>query len=225
LFHECDDAWRSGNEDAVARDRRTAPAEENSVAERLLGERIRARRRELGLTLVQVAERADLSHPFVSQIERGRAQPSMASLHRLARALGVTQDWLLAAGRPFSADQLVAVQRAGKSLVVSHAGRGTARQLLSAPGHFVPTEFSYDSQDFEEFFQHDGVEFVYVAQGALEVELGGGVDGAGSELYVLDAGDCLRYPGSVPHRWRSAQRSPTRVLMIHPDLTASGGEV
>ena len=186
----------------------------------MLGERIRIRRRELGLTLVQVAERADLSHPFLSQIERGLAQPSMASLHRVAQALGVTQDWLLATAATMSTDQPVAVQRAHEGLAVPHEGKGSARQLLSAPGHFVPTEFSYQSPEFEDFFfQHDGVEFVYIVAGILEVQLEG-------ELYTLGQGDCLRYPGTMAHRWRSGQPSPTRVLMIHPNPAApSGGPV
>ena len=36
---------------------------------------IRARRKGLGLTLVQLADRADLSHPFLSQLERGLVRP------------------------------------------------------------------------------------------------------------------------------------------------------
>ena len=38
-----------------------------------IGAAIRRRRRSLGLTLVQVAEATGLSHPFLSQLERGRS--------------------------------------------------------------------------------------------------------------------------------------------------------
>jgi transcriptional regulator with XRE-family HTH domain len=177
-----------------------------------MGERIRTRRRELGLTLVEVAERAELSHPFLSQLERGLARPSMSSLFRIARALGVSQDWLLAAGRADTGAEPVAMLRRDEGVSVPATGDGVARQLLAEPGRYIPTEFRNPSRTFEDFFEHDGGEFVYIAEGVLDVELGDG------RMFSLAAGECLRYPGSVPHRWRSGCAGPVRVLMIHTDV-------
>ena len=53
-------------------------------------------RKEGGLTLVELARLTDLSHPFLSQIERGLARPSMNSLHRISEALGTNASRLLA---------------------------------------------------------------------------------------------------------------------------------
>ena len=55
----------------------------------MLGERIRERRQELGLTLRQLGELADLSASFLSLVEKGRTSPSIASLQRIAAALQV----------------------------------------------------------------------------------------------------------------------------------------
>src|ERR1700736_2644725 len=63
----------------------------------LLGAEIRRRRREHGLTLVRLAEQAQISHPFLSQLERGLARPSMLTLARIAGALGTTQVELMLA--------------------------------------------------------------------------------------------------------------------------------
>lgn len=52
-----------------------------------LGERIRARRTALGLTLAQVADAAELSIPYVSNLERGRGNPTLGALHAVAEAL------------------------------------------------------------------------------------------------------------------------------------------
>lgn len=52
-----------------------------------LGERLRAHRRKLGLTIAQVAERAGLSMPYVSNLERGRGNPTLDALTSLAEAL------------------------------------------------------------------------------------------------------------------------------------------
>ena len=60
-----------------------------------LGDRIRARRRTLGLTLAQVAEKSGLSIPYVSNLERGRGNPTIDALRALASALGLTASDLL----------------------------------------------------------------------------------------------------------------------------------
>ena len=52
-----------------------------------LGERLRARRVALGLTLAEVAERAELSLPYVSNLERGRGNPTIEALRAIAAAL------------------------------------------------------------------------------------------------------------------------------------------
>jgi transcriptional regulator with XRE-family HTH domain len=51
------------------------------------GQRLRARRVELDLTLAEVAERSGLSLPYVSNLERGRGNPTEEALRALAEAL------------------------------------------------------------------------------------------------------------------------------------------
>lgn len=62
----------------------------------MLGERIRRKREELGLSLRELAERTDLTASFLSQIERDLADPSIKSLRRIAEALGVPVFYFLA---------------------------------------------------------------------------------------------------------------------------------
>lgn len=54
---------------------------------RELGARLRARRTALGLTLAQVADESGLSLPYVSNLERGRGNPTLEALRSVARAL------------------------------------------------------------------------------------------------------------------------------------------
>src|SRR5215210_5449080 len=54
-----------------------------------LGARVRSLRQERGWTLKQLGRKAGLSHPFLSQLERGLARPSLGSAERIARALQV----------------------------------------------------------------------------------------------------------------------------------------
>ena len=55
----------------------------------IVGKNIRTCRTHAGLTLEQLAEKADLSWPYLSEIERGRENISLDKLVRLAQALNV----------------------------------------------------------------------------------------------------------------------------------------
>jgi transcriptional regulator with XRE-family HTH domain len=61
-----------------------------------LGRRLRARRSSQGRTLASVAMQAGLSVPYVANLENGRGNPTLGSLHRLAGALGIALNDLLA---------------------------------------------------------------------------------------------------------------------------------
>lgn len=61
-----------------------------------LGDRLRQIRRQAGMTQTQLAERAKVSQQTVSKIESGRAR-STKELVKIARALGVTADYLYGA--------------------------------------------------------------------------------------------------------------------------------
>jgi transcriptional regulator with XRE-family HTH domain len=68
-----------------------------------LKDRIRTRRLALGLTLSQVADRAELSLPYIANLERGRGNPTVGALRKIAAALELPASALLgddAEGRP-----------------------------------------------------------------------------------------------------------------------------
>src|SRR3546814_19856117 len=69
----------------------------DAAANLRLGASIRHLRHARGRTLVQLAEATGLSHPFLSQLERGLAQPSLSSLRRTALALPTSPIELIAA--------------------------------------------------------------------------------------------------------------------------------
>lgn len=56
-----------------------------------LGERIRQRRDEKGITAIELARQAEISKGYLSELESGRAaRPSGTILFRIASALGTT---------------------------------------------------------------------------------------------------------------------------------------
>jgi DNA-binding XRE family transcriptional regulator len=174
-----------------------------------LGRVIRSLRRERGMTLVQVAEAAGLSQPFLSQLELGRCRPSMRSLFRIASALGTTQQTLLglAAGdRPHEPVR-------GADVPLLDVETGGARLLLHDPdGGADVTEFVGVPDQYGEFFAHGRKELLYVAHGRIEVELR--EDGV-SRFAELGPRDSLAYPGSTEHRFRRCGDAACVVLVVH----------
>lgn len=177
----------------------------DEVVLRRLGAEIRHRRRHLGLTLVDVAGRAGLSHPFLSQVERGLARPSMRSLTALAAALDTTAQALLALPEAEPVSLVDAAPEA--ALPIVDAPGGTVRSLVRGERAMLPLEFSGAPDVFEEYFVHEGEEFLYVVEGTIEVD----VDG---RLSTLTARDSLYYEGGIRHRWRRARPGAVRVILV-----------
>jgi len=67
-----------------------------SDATRILGERIRTKRNELGLSQERFALESGIHWTYVGQVERGQKNLSLHSLLRIAEALGVTPESLVA---------------------------------------------------------------------------------------------------------------------------------
>jgi transcriptional regulator with XRE-family HTH domain len=63
---------------------------------KLVGRNFARLRREKGLTQEQVEERSGFSQQYISDLERGRRNPTIITLYELARALGVSHMELVA---------------------------------------------------------------------------------------------------------------------------------
>lgn len=171
-----------------------------------VGSAIRDRRLADGLTLVALAELADLSQPFLSQVENGRARPSMSSLYRIATALGTTPQALFGNVPSDSAAVLVTADDVTVPTIATD-GESVRRLLLPGDAPFHVVELVGLATEFLDPWQHDGFEALYVLRGPIEVE----VDGART---VMATGDFLSYPATLPHRYRSAAGPDARVLLV-----------
>jgi len=60
-----------------------------------LGKNVRTRRESSGLTQEQLGDKAGLDPTYISGIERGVRNPSLLSIERLARALGISVSEIL----------------------------------------------------------------------------------------------------------------------------------
>lgn len=83
----------------------------SAAASEVVGRRIRSLRRAAGWTLEDLAERADLHPNFLGLLERGRKNPSIDVLSRVAHGLGVELASLVDAAEGRASTELRALIR------------------------------------------------------------------------------------------------------------------
>ena len=188
--------------------RKRAQQPERDVAA-MIGATIRRLRKRRGLTLVQLAASTGLSHPFLSQVERGVAWPSVQSLARVADALGVGVAVLA-----FPAGQggvSFIPHRAARPVPASEGEPHTVGRRLSNGGRVMSAlEIALDGSTWTEAAEHRGEELVHLLAGSLTVEVGG-------EPFELHRGDTLVFDGMTPHRFRTPRPRSTRALRVLAD--------
>ncbi|MFH1795271.1 MAG: XRE family transcriptional regulator [Pseudomonadota bacterium] len=167
------------------------------------GERLRTRRRELGLTLKEVADGAGLSVGFISQIERGITTPSLSSLTNVSRVLGLHVTEFLSQPRGLAPttrhDQRPHYAVGSNSLVYE-------RLSASFPGNVLNTVIIHEPPGYRsEPIAHEGEEIFYVLEGGITVEVEG-------ETHVLGVGDSLHFPSTKVHSSWNHMGSPSTIL-------------
>jgi transcriptional regulator with XRE-family HTH domain len=173
---------------------------------RVLGERIRERRKELNLTAKDFAQLAGVSPALISQIERGNTDPSLDSLRRIARALNVPL-FDLFDERP---RQHARVVRREQRMTLTAPDGGIAYERVS-PGngrlellHGVLQPGTVSSPTL--WAHPPSEECVVVVEGTVVVEIE-------DEEIVLGPGDSAYFDSARPHRYRNDTEAPARFLV------------
>lgn len=184
----------------------TVEPDAGEVARRV-GAAIREARGRAGLTLGEVARGCGLSVPFLSQVENGKALPSILTLHRVARTLGTSAHELLMHSDPSA----VSVVRMDEGPAFSFADDDSVRaRFVVRPGlGLAGSDVSAPAgAGLNEQIRQEGWKLYHVLAGEIEFTLAGGPD------LVLRPGDTLCHDGTIPHRWRVLGTEPARFLVI-----------
>ncbi len=105
---------------------RAVPAAREPLWRDVVGEVLREERQAGARTLQDVADRARISMPYLSEIERGRKEASSEVLAAATRALGISMTELLVRVQL----RLVEYERAAATAAATHAVRVPARPAL-----------------------------------------------------------------------------------------------
>lgn len=191
-----------------------------------LGERLREFRTQAGLSVRELARKANLSPSFISQIENDKSRPSVGTLYALSQLLNMPLDELFEGSgvRDASTDDGVSPVQDGKHpaevwqlseysnrVSVVHPSHrphlnmaeGVVWERLAATSergvNFMKISYAPGarSQPGGGLVTHDGFEYGYVVKGQLEVTVG-------DEVFVLRAGESLGFDSTIPHGLRNS---------------------
>jgi transcriptional regulator with XRE-family HTH domain len=195
----------------------------------LIGARLRHRRLELGMTARELARRVDCSPSLISQVERGRAVPSVSTLWALVTALRISMDRLFdpagdgpAGDGTLSTDEDIAapaddaasgpvLRRAARPRITLERGVVWERLTAAAGKDMEFLEVCYgvgeSVPEAEHAIQHTGQEYAVIIEGTLSTQIG-------FDRYVLEVGDSLTFDSTIPHRFWNAGDVPARAIWV-----------
>lgn len=191
--------------DHVADD--TGLARETSI----LGRELRRLRTNRGLSLQELARRADVSVGLLSQIERGISSPSLRTLTKLRSALDVSLGQLFDAPAPTGAAEARFVRRLSDRAHMDFGPSRLVKELLSpdpAAGlQMMVLLIPPDGGSGDQPYHYGGEKAGLVLEGFLRLTING---------HVLDlrTGDSFQFDSQLPHSFRNLHRQPAKVLWI-----------
>lgn len=171
-----------------------------------LGRRIKLLRVSRGLTLKDLEERGGISATHVSEIERGKASPTVGALGRIARALGMRPATLVEPSVLPDVTVLRSVERSSRRFqwgaatleaVTDPVQNGTlSAQMLTLPIGREPALTHH----------HEGEEWATVLSGVAEIRVE-------EQSFVLREGDSLHFRAHRPHSYSNLASNPAVLLV------------
>ena len=190
---------------------RRRPAAKSASQPPRIGAALAALRETRALSMDALSQRSGVSKSMLSQIERQRANPTVAVVWRLANALGVPLTQLLGSAEAGEGSAIQTVRGLSVPVMRSQDGKCELRVVS-------PVELAGRFEWYQLIMQPGGVlaseahtagtrEHLTVVSGRIEVR-------SGNRQALGGSLDTLRYPADVAHQLRNAGRSRAQGLLV-----------
>jgi len=170
------------------------------MIEKKIAKKIRQIRLEKRLTQEMLASSTGFSKAFISKIENHVTAPSIASLSKIAMALGVSISTLFGEGPEDNQDFILVRKGERKEIVGPGSDIGFGYESLAHKKKrkvMEPFIIKYPpGSHVQKLFEHEGEEMLFILQGKIKLSYG-------DEVYILREGDTAYFNPSVPHRGES----------------------
>ncbi|MDP8289977.1 MAG: XRE family transcriptional regulator [Candidatus Susulua stagnicola] len=176
---------------------------------KIVGVNIKRLRDEQVLTLRTLAKKVGISASFLSQVESGKASPSLSTLKSISDALATTVGDLIGEGQKIDNNPVV---KLSERKHVKGIGKGINMYLLTSRDpnkQMEPLLFKLKKgvTSGVASYKHFGQEFVMVLRGSMEITLN-------SVVYILKKGDSIYFNSSVPHAFRNIGKEEAEAIWV-----------
>jgi XRE family transcriptional regulator, regulator of sulfur utilization len=175
-----------------------------------VGERVRALRDAMGLSLRDLAERSGVSAPMLSQVERGETSPTLAVAARIAAGLDLTLSGLLR----LDEGEHVVIVRQGEGRERAQRGHRTTELTPPLPGqradvslHALEPGASTGGPGDPPLHEPGSRETTVVLDGAIALAIDG-------ELHELGKGDSVTFDADLAHHFSNHGRRTATFLAV-----------
>ena len=173
-----------------------------------LGQKLRHLRRVSGMTIEQAASQIGVTKGYLSKVETGQSDPSVAVLSRLAEAFGVPMASMFESGSTYE----LSIVRSTERLALNRPGVGVGYKFDSlvfrkANRQAEAFVLTYPAKSDPATDRHPGEEILFMLQGELLFRF------AGAE-YILKKGDCACFDARVEHQGEAYGGKPAQALVV-----------
>lgn len=182
----------------------------------MIGSEIQQVRKARQMTLKKLSEATGISISHLSAIERGAANPSLATVRRVADALDISADWFFAR-RPGKGpmERAFVVRRRNRRELNTLYGEesealGLSDELLSSSigGSLflgIATYEPHSSRPAHPMYRHEGEQHGLIFKGELELQIA-------DEKITLYEGDSYSFPTDIIHNARNNTNQPCQLI-------------
>jgi len=172
-----------------------------------IGQNIRALRKERGLTVKDLAQAVRCSPSFISQVERGKASPSIATVKQIASALKVNIVDFFMSSNGF--EQVVTREDERVEISMRRWRARIYMLVKSTRGKRMQPFYTViqPGGGSTGLYNHEGEEFGIVLKGELEINLNG-------VKYRVKENESFYYSSQIPHSWTNPTDCETVVVWV-----------
>ena len=184
---------------------------------KIIGVKIRNIRESKNLTIEEVAERAGVNSEQIERIENDIEIPSLSPLLKIARVLGVRLGTFLDDHTELGPVVNRAKSSKNQNVIRFTSDSAVARKHMEYHSlaqdktgrHMEPFLVEIEPSEQTDFTlsSHEGEEFLYILEGAVEIIYG-------KEKHTLEAGDSIYYDSIVAHHVHAVNGRPAKILGV-----------
>jgi transcriptional regulator with XRE-family HTH domain len=179
-----------------------------------ISNKIKEKRKAKGITIQELADKAEVSKGLISQIENNRTVPSLLVLINIIRALNLDMnEFFNEIGTEQHSSKVIIKQEAAYQEFEKETAKGflykrvLTRSVKNYPVDIVILELKKGARRTQ-MVKTDAFEYKYIIQGKVEYQIE-------NEKYILNTGDSLFFDGRLGHKPANIGDDDAKILVVY----------